>query len=65
MRIGSINPIKRMIQMAHDYDARSFIGWQLRQYRICPVMFKIWIVTFYAFSGHKLYGPTGIGVLVG
>ncbi len=62
--IGSINPVKEMIEMAHRHRAVVMIdGAQAAPH--LPIDVKQLDCDFYAFSGHKLYGPTGIGVLYG
>ncbi|KTD44270.1 cysteine desulfurase [Legionella parisiensis] len=62
--LGTINPVKEMIKMAHDYGAEVLIdGAQAVPH--FPVDVQDLGCDFYAFSGHKLYGPTGIGVLWG
>lgn len=60
--LGTINPIKEMIKMAHDYGAEVLIDGAQAVPHI-PVDVQDLGCDFYAFSGHKLYGPTGIGVL--
>lgn len=60
--IGTINPIKQMIEMAHANGALVLIdGAQAMPHM--PVDVQDLDCDFYAFSGHKMYGPTGIGVL--
>ncbi len=62
--LGTINPIKTMIEMAHFYGATVLIdGAQSLPH--LPVNVRELDADFYAFSGHKIYGPTGIGVLYG
>ena len=62
--LGTINPVQRMVQMAHDAGAVVLIdGAQAVPHG--PVDVIELDCDFYAFSGHKLYGPTGIGVLFG
>ncbi len=62
--LGTINPVKEMIKMAHDYGAEVLLdGAQAIPH--LPVDVQDLGCDFYAFSGHKLYGPTGIGVLWG
>ncbi|STY28200.1 selenocysteine lyase, PLP-dependent [Legionella wadsworthii] len=60
--LGTINPIKEMITMAHDHGAEVLIDGAQAVPHI-PVDVQDLGCDFYAFSGHKLYGPTGIGVL--
>ncbi|HSP06482.1 MAG TPA: cysteine desulfurase, partial [Acidobacteriota bacterium] len=62
--IGTIHPIKRMTTMAHQAGAVVLLdGAQAAPHM--PVDVRDIDCDFYAFSGHKLYGPTGIGVLYG
>ncbi len=62
--LGTINPVKEMIGIAHEHNVPIMIdGAQSVPH------FKVDMqdldCDFYAFSGHKMYGPTGIGVLYG
>ena len=62
--IGTVVPVKEMARLAHDAGARILIdGCQAAPRTQVDV--QDLGVDFYAFSGHKLYGPTGIGVLWG
>src|SRR5205085_8291908 len=62
--LGTINPIKRMIAMAHANGSLVLIdGAQGVPHLRVDV--QDLDCDFYAFSGHKVYGPTGIGVLYG
>jgi cysteine desulfurase/selenocysteine lyase len=62
--LGTINPITDVARMAHEAGALVLVdGCQGIVHK--PVDVKELDVDFYAFSGHKLYGPTGIGVLYG
>ena len=62
--LGTINPIKKIIELAHLHDAYIVIdGAQAIAHT--PVDVQSLDCDFYTFSGHKLYGPTGIGVLYG
>lgn len=62
--LGSINPVKKMIEMAHAHGAKVLLdGAQSTAH--FPVDVQDLDCDFYAFSGHKMYGPTGIGVLWG
>ncbi len=62
--LGTINPIKEMIQFAHARSIPVLIdGAQGIQHQ--PVNVQELDCDFYVFSGHKIYGPTGIGVLYG
>ena len=62
--LGTINPVAELTEMAHAVDAYSFVdGAQAVPTR--PVDVSEIDADFYAFSGHKMCGPTGIGVLYG
>jgi len=62
--LGTINPVKKMIEMAHAVGALVLLdGAQATAH--LPVNVQELGCDFYAFSGHKMYGPTGIGVLWG
>jgi cysteine desulfurase/selenocysteine lyase len=62
--LGTVNPIREMIRTARQYDTTVVIdGAQAVAHGTVDV--RELDCDFYAFSGHKLYGPTGIGVLYG
>jgi len=62
--LGTINPVKRMIDLAHRRGVAVLVdGAQAVPHVAVDV--RALDADFYAFSGHKLYGPTGIGVLYG
>ncbi len=62
--LGTVNPAKKIIQMAHDAGAAVLVdGAQSIQHIEHDV--REMDADFYTFSGHKIYGPTGIGVLYG
>ena len=62
--LGSINPIKEIIRIAHAARVPVLVdGAQAVPY--LPVDVRALDCDFYAFSGHKVYGPTGIGALYG
>lgn len=62
--LGTINPVRRIIEMAHGRGIPVLIdGAQAAPHQ--PVDVRALDCDFYTFSGHKLYGPTGIGVLYG
>ncbi|OIR23389.1 MAG: cysteine sulfinate desulfinase [Marine Group III euryarchaeote CG-Epi3] len=62
--LGTVNPIQKLIQKAHENDIRIMIdGAQAVQHMKVDV--SLLDVDFYCFSGHKMYGPTGIGILYG
>ena len=62
--LGTVNPVKRIMKMAHAHDVPVMVdGAQSTPH------FKVDVqdmdCEFFVFSGHKIYGPTGIGVLYG
>ncbi len=62
--LGTINPVKEMIEEAHAHDVPVLIdGAQSVPHLKVDV--QELDAEFYVFSGHKIYGPTGIGVLYG
>lgn len=61
---GTIHPIKEIIDLAHKKGAKVLIdGAQAAAHM--PLNVKDLDADFYVFSGHKLYGPTGVGILYG
>jgi len=62
--LGTINPVADIIKMAHEVGAKVLVdGAQAVSHWNVDV--QALDADFYAFSGHKLFGPTGIGVLYG
>jgi cysteine desulfurase/selenocysteine lyase len=62
--LGTVNPVETLADIAHDHDAYIFVdGAQAVPNR--PVDVEEIDADFYAFSGHKMAGPTGIGGLYG
>jgi len=62
--LGTVNPVKQMIEEAHARGIPVLVdGAQAAPH--LPVDVRELGCDFYAFSGHKLYGPTGVGVLYG
>jgi cysteine desulfurase/selenocysteine lyase len=62
--LGAVNPVGELADLAHDHDALIFVdGAQAVPNR--PVDVEAIDADFYAFSGHKMFGPTGIGCLYG
>jgi cysteine desulfurase / selenocysteine lyase len=62
--LGTVNPLPAMIEMAHSWNVPVVVdGAQAVPHM--PVDVRALNADFYAFSGHKLFGPTGIGVLYG
>ena len=62
--LGTINPIKQMIEKAHQFGAAVFIDGAQSVPHIQPDVQDL-DCDFYAFSGHKICGPTGTGILYG
>ena len=62
--LGTINPVKQLIDMAHGYGAVVLLdGAQATAH--LPIDVQALDCDFYVFSAHKMYGPTGLGVLWG
>lgn len=62
--LGTINPIKEIIQLAHERNAVVLIdGAQAAAH--LPINVQYLDADFYCLSSHKMYGPTGVGVLYG
>ena len=62
--LGTVNPVKEMIEIAHRHGVPVLIdGAQAVSYMNIDV--QELNADFYAFSAHKMYGPTGVGVLYG
>lgn len=62
--LGTVNPVGRIIEMAHQSGAVALIdGAQAIAHT--PVDVQALGADFYVFSSHKMYGPTGVGVLYG
>jgi cysteine desulfurase / selenocysteine lyase len=62
--LGTINPVRRIVEMAHRRSVPVLLdGAQAVPH--LPVDMQALDCDFYAFSGHKAFGPTGIGVLYG
>ena len=62
--LGTVNPAKQIIKMAHDAGAAVLVDAAQSIQHIEHDVQDL-DADFYAFSGHKIYGPTGIGVLFG
>ena len=60
--LGTINPVEQMIDLAHARDIPVLLDGAQGVPHM-PVDVQALDVDFYAFSGHKMFGPTGIGVL--
>jgi cysteine desulfurase / selenocysteine lyase len=62
--LGTVVPVEKIVELGHRYGARVLIdGAQSIQH--LPVNVSELGADFFVFSGHKIYGPTGIGVLYG
>ena len=62
--LGTVNPVEEIIRMAHAHDIPVLVdGAQSTPH--FKVDMQAMDCDFFAFSGHKMYGPTGIGVLYG
>ena len=62
--LGTINPVKQLVQIAHKHDVPILIDGAQSVPHIAVNVQEL-DADFYVFSGHKIYGPTGIGVLYG
>jgi cysteine desulfurase/selenocysteine lyase len=62
--LGTINPVADLADIAHDHDAHIFVDGA-QSVPTMPVDVEAIDADFYAFSGHKMAGPTGIGGLYG
>lgn len=62
--LGTINPVEKIIELAHDRDIPVLLDGAQAVAHV-PIDVQKLGCDFYAFSGHKLYGPTGVGVLYG
>lgn len=62
--LGTVNPVKEMVALAHEHDIPVLVdGAQSTPH--FAVDMQALDCDFFAFSGHKIYGPTGVGVLYG
>jgi cysteine desulfurase/selenocysteine lyase len=62
--LGTINPIKYIIEKAHQFGAAVLIDGAQAVPHLKPDVQAL-DCDFYVFSGHKMYGPTGVGILYG
>ena len=62
--LGTVNPVSRIVELAHQHGAAVLIDGAQAAYHF-PVDVQALDCDFYVATGHKLYGPTGIGLLYG
>ena len=62
--LGTVNPVEEIIQIAHAHGIPVLVDGAQSAPHI-PIDVQAMDCDFFAFSGHKMYGPTGIGVLYG
>jgi cysteine desulfurase/selenocysteine lyase len=62
--LGTVNPVKYMIDKAHEYGAAVLIDGAQAVPHVKPDVQAL-DCDFYVFSGHKMCGPTGVGILYG
>jgi len=62
--LGTVNPVKSMIEMAHHHGALVLVDGAQSAVHL-DIQVQDLNCDFFAFSAHKLYGPTGVGVLYG
>lgn len=62
--LGTVNPVQEIIQIAHSHGVPVAVDGAQSTPHI-PIDVQKLDADFFAFSGHKIYGPTGVGVLYG
>ena len=62
--LGTVNPVKEMTEIAHSHGVPVLVDGAQASPHLRPDMKEIGC-DFYVFSSHKMYGPTGVGVLYG
>ena len=62
--LGTVNPVDQIIRMAHDVGAKVLVDGSQAVHHLRTDV-RALDADFYAFTGHKIYGPTGIGILYG
>ena len=62
--LGTVNPVRQVVELAHAQDIPVLIDGSQAAYHM-PVDVQAIGCDFYVITGHKLYGPTGIGALYG
>ena len=63
--LGTVNPIARIVRRAHDVGAVALVNGAQNVPHQYHGRGRAWNVDFLAFSGHKMLGPNGVGVLMG
>lgn len=62
--LGTVNPIAEIVQIAHQHNVAVMVD-AAQAIQHLPIDVQALDIDFLVFSGHKIYGPTGIGVLYG
>ncbi|MDE6028496.1 MAG: cysteine desulfurase, partial [Muribaculaceae bacterium] len=62
--LGTVNPVKEMTEIAHSHGVPVLVDGAQASPHLRPDMQEIGC-DFYVFSSHKMYGPTGVGILYG
>lgn len=62
--LGTINPVELLVERAHEFDAITVID-AAQHTPHEPLDVQAWNADFVAFSGHKMVGPSGVGILWG
>lgn len=62
--LGTINPVENVIRLAHNYNIPVMID-AAQSVQHIPVDVQVLDCDFLVFSSHKMYGPTGVGILYG
>ena len=62
--LGTVNPVKQMIAIAHEQGVPVLVDGAQATPHLCVDVQEL-DCDFYAFSGHKMCGPTGVGILYG
>jgi len=62
--LGTINPIKKITDLAHQHGAKVLVDGAQSSSHI-DIDVQALDIDFFALSGHKVYGPTGVGILYG
>ena len=62
--LGTVNPVRQVVELAHKFDIPVLIDGSQAAYHM-SVDVRALDCDFYVVTGHKLYGPTGIGALYG